>query len=201
MKPMTNLENLATAIGKDIKDIKTRFATKEEMHDVAEKKQDKDTVVYNDTEVKQRLKALENRSTGDGSQKKDTGWITIKDGNDETGNILKIRRIEDMVHVQISNKSEYGLTIKGGYLGYNFAGYSLPKIGFNTPTSILLPMTKSPQHIENNPSHIDVSGQAIFNVKNGELTMNVFTNSGQEQEDEIHINSFSYFTEDLFPTD
>ena len=33
---MSNLENLATAIGKDIKDIKTRFATKEEMHEVAE---------------------------------------------------------------------------------------------------------------------------------------------------------------------
>lgn len=199
MKPMNNLENLATEIGKDIKDIKTRYATKEEMHEVAEKKQDKDTV-YNDAEVKQRLTALENRPTGGGSQKRDTGWITIKDGNDETGNILKIRRIEDMVHVQISNKSENGLTIKDGYTGYNFAGYSLPTIGFNTPTSILLPMTKSPQHIEVNQSHIDVLGQAIFNVKNGELTMNVFTNSGQEQEDDTHINSFSYFTEDLFPT-
>lgn len=196
---MNNLENLATEIGKDIKDIKARYATKEEMHEVAEKKQDKDTV-YNDAEVKQRLTALENRPTGGGSQKRDTGWITIKDGNDETGNILKIRRIEDMVHVQISNKSENGLTIKDGYTGYNFAGYSLPTIGFNTPTSILLPMTKSPQHIEVNQSHIDVLGQAIFNVKNGELTMNVFTNSGQEQEDDTHINSFSYFTEDLFPT-
>lgn len=36
MKPMTNLESLAIAIGKDIKDIKTRFATKDEMHEVAE---------------------------------------------------------------------------------------------------------------------------------------------------------------------
>lgn len=36
MKPMTNLENLATEIGKDIKDIKTHYATKEEMHEVAE---------------------------------------------------------------------------------------------------------------------------------------------------------------------
>ncbi|MCP9060375.1 MULTISPECIES: hypothetical protein [unclassified Streptococcus] len=197
---MSNLEEFAKEVAKDVKRIETNYATKQEMQEVAEKKQDKDTA-YNDAEVKQRLTVLENRPTGGGSQKRDTGWITIKDGNDETGNILKIRRIEDMVHVQISNKSEYGLTIKGGYLGYNFAGYSLPTIGFNTPTSILLPTTKSPQHIEDNPSHIDVLGQAIFNVKNGELTMNVFTNSGQEQEDEIHINSFSYFTEDLFPTD
>ena len=195
---MNNLENLATEIGKDIKDIKTRYATKEEMHEVAEKKQDKDTV-YNDAEVKQRLTALENRSTGDGSQKRDTGWIIVKDGNHETGNILKIRRIEDMVHVQISNKSENGLTIKESYSGYNFAGYSLPTTGFNTPTSILLPVTKSPQHIEVNPNHIDVLGQAIFKVTNGELTMNVFMNSYRE--DEIHINSFSYFTEDPFPAD
>ncbi len=33
---MTNLENLATEIGKDIKDIKTRYATKEEMHEAAD---------------------------------------------------------------------------------------------------------------------------------------------------------------------
>lgn len=36
MKPMNNLESLAAEIGKDIKDIKTRFATKEEMHEAAE---------------------------------------------------------------------------------------------------------------------------------------------------------------------
>ena len=33
---MNNLENLATEIGKDIKDIRTRFATKEEMHEATE---------------------------------------------------------------------------------------------------------------------------------------------------------------------
>ena len=33
---MNNLENLATEIGKDIKDIRTRYATKEEMHEAAE---------------------------------------------------------------------------------------------------------------------------------------------------------------------
>ena len=36
MKPMNNLENLATEIGKDIKDIRTRYATKEEMHEATE---------------------------------------------------------------------------------------------------------------------------------------------------------------------
>lgn len=36
MITMNNLENLATEIGKDIKDIRTRFATKEEMHEATE---------------------------------------------------------------------------------------------------------------------------------------------------------------------
>lgn len=157
------------------------------------------TQPYNDSEVKQRLTTLENRPTGGGSQKRDTGWVIIKDGNDGTGNILKIRRIEDMVHVRISDKPGYGLRIEDSYSGYNFAGYSLPTPGFNTPTSILLPVTKSPQHIQVNPTHIDVLGQAVFEVKNGELTLNVFANSSQD--DEMHINSFSYFTEDPFPAD
>ena len=157
------------------------------------------TQPYNDSEVKQRLTTLENRPTGGGSQKRDTGWVIIKDGNDGTGNILKIRRIEDMVHVRIRNKAGYGLIIEESYSGYNFAGYSLPETGFNTPTPILLPVTKSPQHISVNSNHIEVLGQAVFEVKNGELTMNVFANSSRD--DEMHINSFSYFTEDLFPAD
>lgn len=36
MIAMNNLENLATEIGKDIKDIRTRFATKQEMHEATE---------------------------------------------------------------------------------------------------------------------------------------------------------------------
>ena len=36
MISMNNLENLATAIGTDIKDIKTRYATKEELHEATE---------------------------------------------------------------------------------------------------------------------------------------------------------------------
>jgi len=36
VKSMKSLESLATAIGKDIKDIKTRYATKEEMHEATE---------------------------------------------------------------------------------------------------------------------------------------------------------------------
>jgi len=85
---MNNLENLATAIGKDIKDIKTRFATKEEMHEAADidysqivtheeleekhyltehqslaeyAKKSELPVPYDDSIIKQRLTVLEER--------------------------------------------------------------------------------------------------------------------------------------------
>ena len=194
---MNNLENLATEIGKDIKDIKTRFVTKEEMHEVAEKKQDKDTV-YNDAEVKQRLTALESRLTSGGSQKKDTGWITIKDGDGSLGQIIKIRRIDDMVHVQITSTSNEGLTIDFG--NQDMANYILPESGFNTLTDIIVPIVTSSNDLLYNPDHADVLGLAIITVKRGVFSITIFSKDLQSQENNCHINSVSYLTEDPFPT-
>ena len=194
---MNNLENLATEIGKDIKDIKTRFVTKEEMHEVAEKKQDKDTV-YNDAEVKQRLTALENRPTGGGSQKRDTGWITIKDGNDFLGQIIKIRRIDDMVHVQIQSTSNEGLTID--FSNADMANYILPESGFNTLTDIIVPIVTSSNDLLYNPGHADMQGLAIITVKRGAFSITIFSKDSQSQEDNCHINSVSYLTDDPWPT-
>lgn len=194
---MNNLENLATEIGKDIKDIKTRFVTKEEMHEVAEKKQDKDTV-YNDAEVKQRLTALESRLTSGGSQKKDTGWITIKDGDGSLGQIIKIRRIDDMVHVQITSTSNEGLTIDFG--NQDMANYILPESGFNTLTDIIVPIVTSSNDLLYNPGHADMQGLAIITVKRGVFSITIFSKDIQSQENNCHINSVSYLTEDPFPT-
>ena len=194
---MNNLENLATEIGKDIKDIKTRFVTKEEMHEVAEKKQDKDTV-YNDAEVKQRLTALENRPTGGGSQKRDTGWITIKDGNDFLGQIIKIRRIDDMVHVQIQSTSNEGLTID--FSNADMSNYILPESGFNTLTDIIVPIVTSSNDLLYNPGHADMQGLAIITVKRGAFSITIFSKDSQSQEDNCHINSVSYLTDDPWPT-
>lgn len=194
---MSNLENLATEIGKDIKDIKTRYATKEEMHEVAEKKQDKDTV-YNDAEVKQRLTALESRLTSGGSQKKDTGWITIKDGDGSLGQIIKIRRIDDMVHVQIQSTSNEGLSID--FSNQDMANYILPESGFNTLTDIIVPIVTSSNHLLYNPSHADMMGLAVITVKRGAFSITIFSKDLQSQEDNCHINSVSYLTEDPFPT-
>lgn len=194
---MSNLENLATEIGKDIKDIKTRYATKEEMHEVAEKKQDKDTA-YNDAEVKQRLTALESRLTSGGSQKKDTGWITIKDGDGSLGQIIKIRRIDDMVHVQITSTSNEGLTID--FSNTDMAKYILPESGFNTLTDIIVPIVNSSNDLLYNPNHADMLGLAIITVKRGAFSITIFSKDSQSQENNCHINSVSYLTEDPFPT-
>ena len=198
---MNNLENLATEIGKDIKDIKTRYATKEEMHEVAEKKQDKDTV-YNDTEVKQRLKALENRSTGDGSQKKDTGWITVSDVEPSNGNVVKIRRINDMVHVSLSNSTYDGLYLENDSEDScaTLANKKIPS-GFKTLKSQIKPVTEIEDDISVNPSHTLAIGLAIFKVVDNKVTLKVYSdNFSKDSSIQAHINDFSYFTEDPFPT-
>ena len=88
MIDMHNLENLATEIGKDIKDIKTRYATKEELHEATEidysqivtheeleekhyltehqslegyAKKSELPIPYDDSIIKQRLTVLESR--------------------------------------------------------------------------------------------------------------------------------------------
>lgn len=202
MKPMNNLENLATEIGKDIKDIRTRYATKEEMHEAAEKKQDKDTVVYNDTEVKQRLKALENRSTGDGSQAQDTGWITVSDVDPLNGNVVKIRRINDMVHVSLSNSTYDRLYLENDSEEscVILANKEIPS-GFKTLKSQIKPVTEIEDDISVNPNHILAIGLAIFKVVDNKVTLKVYGDSfSTDSSRAAHINDFSYLTEDPFPT-
>lgn len=61
MIDMNNLENLATEIGKDIKDIKTRYATKEEMHEATEIDYSQ-IVTHEELEAKHYLTAHQNIS-------------------------------------------------------------------------------------------------------------------------------------------
>lgn len=61
MISMNNLESLATEIGKDIKDIKTRYATKEEMHEATELDYSQ-VVTHEELEGKHYLTAHQNIS-------------------------------------------------------------------------------------------------------------------------------------------
>ena len=163
-----------------------------------ESKQDKDTV-YNDTELKQRLTALENRPTGGGSQTRDTGWITIKDGTDTFGQIVKIRRIDNMVHIQIASNSPDGLSIDFGNV--DMVQHLMPQLGFNTSTDVIVPITYSHAYLSGNPTYTNINGLAVIRVRDSELRIKVYSEVFTSVGEHCHINIVSYFTDDPFPND
>lgn len=167
-----------------------------------ESKQDKDTI-YNDTEVKQRLTALENRpSTGGGVQTQDTGWITLSRDEPLYNNIVKIRRINDMVHVSIMNPENEGVMLEmiDGY-GAVLVDKIISK-GFTPMKPIVLPVTYTPNSYSENVTNNSETGHAIFKVENNTATLKVYDSDiSSGMPTEKYINDFSYFTEDPFPTD
>ena len=165
-----------------------------------ESKQDKDTV-YNDTEVKQRLTALENRPTVGGSQTQDTGWITISDNEQVNNNTVKIRRINDMVHVSLSNPDNEGLMLEGTDDYRTVLVDKTIPTGFTPMKAIILLVTNPVNVLQVDKSGIGVTGQAVFNVKNNNVTLKVYDDEvNSNMPTERYISDFSYFTEDPFPT-
>ena len=167
-----------------------------------ESKQDKDTV-YNDTEVKQRLTALENRpSTGGGAQTQDTGWITISEEDPLNGNVVKIRRINDIVHVSLSNPDTENTHLQLEVTDGNGAVLADKEIrkGFTPMRTVVVPVISDVENIMLN-TQVSTTGQAVFEVKNNKVILKVYDKditSGTPTSK--HINDFSYFTEDPFPT-
>ena len=167
-----------------------------------ESKQDKDTV-YNDTEVKQRLTALENRPSTGGVQTQDTGWITISENDPLNGNVVKIRRINDVVHVSLSNPGNENTHLQLEVTDEHGAVLANKEIqkGFTPMRTIIVPVTAT---IENIMSSTDLSttGQAVFEAVNNRVTLKVYDKditSGIPTNK--YINDFSYFTEDPFPVE
>lgn len=164
-----------------------------------ETKQDNDTV-YDDTKVKERLTALENRpSVSGGTQTQDTGWIKISDDELLHDNLVKIRRINDMVHVSLINtyNDELSLEVTDGNSAV-LADKEIQK-GFTPMKTIIVPITNVADNLSSN---INVTGQAVFEVKNNRVTLKAYDNDiSSGYPTQKHINNFSYFTEDPFPTD
>ena len=167
-----------------------------------ESKQDKDTV-YNDTEVKQRLTALESRpNASGGTQTQDTGWITISEEDPLNGNIVKIRRINDIVHVSLSNpdteNTHLQLEATDGH-GAVLAEKEIQK-GFTPMRTVIVPVISNIETIMLS-TDLNTTGQAVFNVVNNRVTLKAYDKditSGTPTSK--NINDFSYFTEDPFPT-
>ena len=168
---------------------------------VLENKQDNDTI-YDDTDIKNRIQALENRPTTGGTQIQDTGWITISDDDSLHGNVVKIRRINDMVHVSLSNPNSEGLQFELD--SEAFAVILASKkigIGFTPLKLITVPVTETENVMRRISDGTNVIGQVVYKVESGKVMINSFgTKFSFGQPLEVLVNDFSYFTEDPFPT-
>lgn len=166
-----------------------------------ESRQDKDTV-YNDTEVKQRLTVLENRPSTGGVQTQDTGWIKISEEEALHDNVVKIRRINDVVHVSLSNPDYEGLLLE---LDSNencviLANKEISK-GFKPMKAIISPVLSTEEVVRANSNRTSNNGLAVFKVENNKVTLKVYSDDiSSGNPTEMYINNFSYFTEDPFPT-
>lgn len=155
----------------------------------------------NDSDIKQRLTDLESRPTGGGSQTQDTGWITISDDNPLHGNVVKIRRINDMVHVSLSNPNNEGLQFELDNI--EFAVILANKnigIGFTPLHKLTIPVTEIENVMKTTTGGTNVIGQVIYKIENGKVMINAFGDKfSTGQRLEVLVNDFSYFTEDPFP--
>ena len=160
-------------------------------------------IVYDDTDLKTRVEALENKPTTGGTQTQDTGWIKISDDDSLHGNVVKIRRINDMVHVSLSNPNSEGLQFELD--SEAFAVILASKkigIGFTPLKTITVPVTETENVMRRISDGTNVIGQVVYRVESGKVIINSFGpkfSFGQPLE--VLVNDFSYFTEDPFPVE
>ena len=196
----------------------SNYVTKEELHEATEidysnivttdeletyAKKSELPQPYNDSALVSRVSALENRpSTGGGAQTQDTGWITISEEDPLNGNVVKIRRINDIVHVSLSNpdteNTHLQLEVTDGH-GAVLANKEIQK-GFTPMRTIIVPVISNIETIMLS-TDLSTTGQAVFEVENNRVTLKVYDKditSGIPTNK--YINDFSYFTEDPFPT-
>lgn len=177
----------------------SNVVTTNELNDYAKKTEI--PAPYNDKALSDRVLALENKPSTGGAQTQDTGWIKISEKEALHDNVVKIRRINDIVHVSLSNPGNEGLMLEAtdGY-GAVLVDKVISK-GFTPMKPILLPVTGTVSMITLNTNRTDVTGQAIFEIKNNTATLKVYDGEiSNGMPTEKHINDFSYFTEDPFPT-
>ena len=196
----------------------SNYVTKEELHEATEidysnivttdelepyAKKSELPQPYNDAALVNRVSALENRpSTGGGAQTQDTGWITISEEDPLNGNVVKIRRINDIVHVSLSNPDTENTHLQLEVTDGNGAVLADKEIrkGFTPMRTVVVPVISDVENIMLN-TQVSTTGQAVYEVKNNKVILKVYDKditSGTPTSK--NINDFSYFTEDPFPT-
>lgn len=145
------------------------------------------TTQYDDTDVKNRIQALENRPTTGGTQTQDTGWLKLSGENAIAGNIVEIRRIGNTVHVRFRNENGDFIIDENIYsiLDKEISG------GFGSVTN------NSPIFSSKNNREL---GRIITNVSNNSITVVLSIDVELPVSKSVYINEFSYITDEPFPT-
>ena len=145
------------------------------------------TTQYDDTDVKNRIQALENRPTTGGTQTQDTGWLKVSGENAIAGNIVEIRRIGNTVHVRFRNENGDFIIDENIYsiLDKEISG------GFGSVTN------NSPIFSSKNNREL---GRIITNVSNNRITVELSIDVELPVSKSVYINEFSYITDEPFPT-
>lgn len=149
---------------------------------------------YSDTDLRNRVVALENRPTGGGTQVQDTGWIKLSDETMTAGSIVEIRRIDNTVNVRFRNE-------QGNHFIVN------PQIENNTILSKQI--STGFGSVVNNSLMIlsENKGKSLgvvsTEINNGNLQITIhITNSDYSNEFgvSVYVNEFTYITDEPFPT-
>ena len=145
------------------------------------------TTQYDDTDVKNRIQALENRPTTGGTQIQDTGWLKVSGENAIAENIVEIRRIANTVHVRFRNENGDFIIVENIYsiLDKEISG------GFGSVTN------NSPIFSSKNNREL---GRIITNVSNNSITVELSIDVELSVSKSVYINEFSYITDEPFPT-
>jgi hypothetical protein len=145
------------------------------------------TTQYDDTDVKNRIQALENRPTTGGTQIQDTGWLKVSGENAIAENIVEIRRIANTVHVRFRNENGDFIIVENIYsiLDKEISG------GFGSVTN------NSPIFSSKNNREL---GRIITNVSDNRITVELSIDVELSVSKSVYINEFSYITDEPFPT-
>lgn len=159
------------------------IVTKEELQELF-KTLEKNSGTHNDTELRDRIFALENRpATGGGNQTQDTGWIIIMDES-TTGNVVEIRRIGNTVHVRFRNNYQTYFVFDSNQT-FISVEQQLP-VGFGSVKNNL-PIFSSTNDEE--------TGRVVFSLNNNRVYIEMLLKMESSSRTYVYMNECSYVTD------
>lgn len=149
---------------------------------------------YSDTDLKNRVVALENRPAGGGTQVQDTGWIKLSDETMIADSIVEIRRIDNTVHVRFRNEQGNHFIVNPQAVNNTMLTKQI-STGFGSVVNNSLMILS-----ENKGKSL---GVVSTEINNGNLQITIhIANSDYSNEFgvSVYVNEFTYITDEPFPT-